>query len=273
MKTMLHNNLARLAVLVVVGLCLTPVSAAPPQPSVVAEVQVLDAETLQPIAGAKLFTGPPAETGPDGIAKQTFPKDFRGQNFVAGGPLDYWLASCGNVVLHDSNALAVGALATDFCDPGAPVRAGLKPVPGRVIVFATPVCCLTWTGPQPEVRVLVLNGISGRPVKHVHVVAHMGQRRNFSGFTDRGGLFRIRLHEPIGRVIWAVVPGGWDYLGCSYASAMTEVVLKKGFVQHVLPHYCRPRGKWSEPDPQPGEFVIFVRHRSIWERLLDPWAS
>jgi len=273
----LSGPLARLAITCFAASLMAPASASRAQSGEAIEVQVLDAETLRPIPNVRLVV-PHADplkvrfvmTGEDGVAQMSVAGDVRYPGFGADGA---GLTPCGDAFLNGSDSLTKGVIAVDTCDPEAPARAGLQPVPRRVMVFATPSCCVAWTGPPPEVRVLVLDGFSGRPMRHAPVdlmYLGVGQRWPVRGLTDPTGVFRTVLHDPIGRVIAAGPPGGiWRYFGCSGGTAMTEVVLQRGFAGHPDPRYgCRPNGRWPEPSAEPGELIIYARQPSLWKQLL-----
>ncbi len=268
------------AALLLVAPCVQLASGGPPQATAVVQVQVLDAETLRPIPHAALQWGVARAyrkgevrspqggylaAGPDGVAKLTVPRGIRFLTFHTNDPN---LVECGYPSLPDLDDLRAGQVPVDVCDPEAPVRAGLKPTPGRVIIFATPACCVAWPAPHPEIRVLVLNGISGKPMRHLQVTfLYSGNAPSWdtSGVTDDEGVLRVTLRRPIARVFDAGPSKGLDYPGCSYGTAMTNLVLTKGFVQRPSQGCCRSKGKWSVPRPKPGEFIVFVRHRHFWE--------
>lgn len=254
--------------------------------TVAVEVQVLDAETLRPIPHARIvwvWTPTPRkaksrttsdsvmhlEAGPGGVVRLRLPAGVQGAFHVDPG-----LTECSSVSVNGLETIErKGLLGVDDCDPDAPTRAKLKPIPGRAFLLATPTCCVDWEGPSPEVRILVLNGITGRPMRRLQIDVNYtsanGTRLVMSGRTDDVGVLRVELQRPIGRVIDILPSTPFDYPGCSYGVAMTDLVLAKGIVQHVLPDYCHRRGTWSEPHPQPGQLVTFVRKRTIWEKLFD----
>ncbi|MGH9489049.1 MAG: hypothetical protein ACRD17_00935 [Terriglobales bacterium] len=139
-------------------------------------------------------------------------------------------------------------------------------------MFATPACCLVWPGPAPRIRVLVLDGINGRPIPKLEVelsYQKVNGARCVSARTGRDGVAMFTLPKPIGRVLDFLPALTPDYPGCSAGLAMTRLVLAHGVVQpsDKTGYYCRRKKGWQDPEPQPGEFVVFVRHRRWWEWL------